>query len=479
MKAKTWLISWLIIVISVLSISSALVYIVDPFFHYHMPDTDNYYYEINNQRSQNDGIIRHFVYDAMITGTSMTENFRTTETDRLFGCNSIKVPFEGGSYKEINDNIAKALKVNDELKIIIRCMDMMRFFDSYDLMRLDLGKFPTYLYDDNPFNDVEYLLNRDVVLDRTCPMILSRYRGESKPGITDFDEYSNWQVSYTFGINYVLRGGITFTDTEQTHLSDEEKETIRKNIDLNVTSIADEYPDVDFYYYYSPYSVVKWNSWKNEGLLYKYLEAEAYITELIVPHKNIHLFSFNNRTDITTDLNNYKDDTHYAIWINSLILKWLSGEQYRITEENYKDYLKQEYEFYTTFDYTSIKDQDDYEADYYAAALLNQELTGVEPLNVADEREFTVNLDEGYNYLCFDGQKVAEQGKLAAYVYDEEGELVEKLEKDSSDLDDEVHQYVIDLSAVNGMVTIVLNKEDSALTENYEPDYEFSNICMY
>ena len=211
----------------------------------------------------------------------------------------------------------------------------------------------------------------------------------------------------------------------------------------------------------------------------QYLEAEAYITELIVPHKNIHLFSFNNRTDITTDLNNYKDDIHYAIWINSLILKWLSGEQYRITEENYKDYLKQEYEFYTTFDYTSIKDQDDYEADYYAAALLNQELTGVEPLNVADEREFTVNLDEGYNYLCFDGQKVAEQGKLAAYVYDEEGELVEKLEKDSSDLDEEVHQYVIDLSAVNGMVTIVLNKEDSALTENYEPDYEFSNICMY
>ena len=438
MKAKTWLISWLIIVISVLSILSALVYKVDPFFHYHMPDTDNYYYEINNQRSQNDGIIRHFVYDAMITGTSMTENFRTTETDRLFGCNSIKVPFEGGSYKEINDNIAKALKVNDELKIIIRCMDMMRFFDSYDLMRLDLGKFPTYLYDDNPFNDVEYLLNRDVVLDRTCPMILSRYRGESKPGITDFDEYSNW-----------------------------------------LTSIADEYPDVDFYYFYSPYSVVKWNSWKNEGLLYKYLEAEAYITELIVPHKNIHLFSFNNRTDITTDLNNYKDDIHYAIWINSLILKWLSGEQYRITEENYKDYLKQEYEFYTTFDYTSIKDQDDYEADYYAAALLNQELTGVEPLNVADEREFTVNLDEGYNYLCFDGQKVAEQGKLAAYVYDEEGELVEKLEKDSSDLDDEVHQYVIDLSAVNGMVTIVLNEEDSSLTENYEPDYEFSNICMY
>ena len=53
------------------------------------------------------------------------------------------------------------------------------------------------------------------------------------------------------------------------------------------------------------------------------LEAEAYITELIIPHKNIHLFSFNRRTDITGHLNNYKDSVHYAIWVNSMVLKWM------------------------------------------------------------------------------------------------------------------------------------------------------------
>ena len=52
-------------------------------------------------------------------------------------------------------------------------------------------------------------------------------------------------------------------------------------------------------------------------------EAEAYITELIIPHKNIPLYSFNSRTDITGDLNNYKDSVHYAIWVNSMVLKWM------------------------------------------------------------------------------------------------------------------------------------------------------------
>ena len=51
---------------------------VDPFFHFHRPDTAAYYYELNSERYQNDGISRYFDYDALITGTSMSENFRTT-----------------------------------------------------------------------------------------------------------------------------------------------------------------------------------------------------------------------------------------------------------------------------------------------------------------------------------------------------------------------------------------------------------------
>ena len=66
-----------------------------------------------------------------------------------------------------------------------------------------------------------------------------------------------------FGINTIRTDSLTVTEIEQIHLNDEEKEIIKKNIELNVTNVADEYPDVEFYYFYSPYSVVSWNVWRN------------------------------------------------------------------------------------------------------------------------------------------------------------------------------------------------------------------------
>ena len=110
--------AWLAIVVAILSGMGFLVYQVDPYIHYHAPHVDRYFYSLDNQRSQNDGISKHFEYDAMITGTSMTENFRTSEMDEIFGCHSIKVPFSGGSFKEINDNVTKALEANnpDDIK---------------------------------------------------------------------------------------------------------------------------------------------------------------------------------------------------------------------------------------------------------------------------------------------------------------------------------------------------------------------------
>ena len=160
MKAKTWLAGWAVLVVAALGLIGYEVYKVDPYFHYHKPDTSAYYYVLNNQRSQNDGISKHFDYNALITGTSMTENFKTSELDEIFDVHSIKVSYSGGSYKEMNDNLKIALRHNPNLKTIVRCLDMGFFFDSPNRMREDLGKYPTYLYDENPFNDVQYVYVR-------------------------------------------------------------------------------------------------------------------------------------------------------------------------------------------------------------------------------------------------------------------------------------------------------------------------------
>lgn len=464
MKAKNWLIIWFITVITALIIVGIQVYRVDPFFHYRKPDTDTYFYVMDNERSQNDGIVKHFTYDAIITGTSLVETFRTSEMDAIFGCNSIKIPFPGASYREINDAVRTALQYNPDVRIVVRCLDISHFYDSSDEMRDDMGVFPTYLYDNNPFNDVEYLLNRDIAFDRAIDMEIDAGREGYDPGITSFDEYGVPDEEFTYGI-----GNHFFTvqePEEWIHLSDEQRAVIEENIRLNVTDIADEHPDVDFYYYYPMYSVAWWCSLYNEGSIYSMLEAERYITELILSHDNIHLYSFIGCSDINSDLNNYRDFIHCGPWINSLILEWLNEGRYQLTLDNYDEVLTGELDYLTTFDYESLNGQTDYEHDYYAAALINRELTGAEPVSVYDYCEvdddyaidavyFNVDLDEGYNCLVFRVPEDLSGDGPCVRVYDQDNGLV--LEDDFWDCNtDDEYPFAVDLSGIEGVVEIVI-----------------------
>ncbi|MCR5416322.1 MAG: hypothetical protein K6E79_05975 [Pseudobutyrivibrio sp.] len=352
-SSKKWFVSMLIILCLVLVTMASVIIVVDPYFHYHKP-LAGLYYELNNERSQNDGIIRHFDYDAIITGTSMAENFKTSEMDDIFGTNSIKVTFAGGSYNEINENLEKALKLHPEVKTVVRPLDYSYLMDPVDRTREDLGTYPDYLYDDNPFNDVNYFFNKEILFDICLPMIEDAMAG--KPGgITSFDDYSNWMDTAEFGPAAALGDRTSFSEpTTKEPFVDELKEATKENITKNVIELAQANPDVQFYYYFTPYSVAWWGGVYEEGTMYRWIAAEQYAIELMLECDNIHLYSFNTEFDLTTDLNNYSDECHHGDWINSQILGWLYSGNYLLTKDNYMEYINEETQYYESFDYNSL-----------------------------------------------------------------------------------------------------------------------------
>lgn len=530
MKSKLWIIGYLVLVVGALTIAGAWVVKVDPFFHYHKPLTEVYYYSLNNERSQNDGISRNFDYDALITGTSMIQNFKTSELNAIFGTDSIKVPYSGASYREINDNLINALANNTNLKIIVRGLDMNKFLKDKDAMRLDLGKYPTYLYDKNIFNDVKYVFNRDVLFNRVYQMVLENDTEGFEPGITSFDVYSNWMAGYTFGVNTVLSNGVAVQDAgTPVHLTDVEREVVLENIHQNVTSIAEQYPEVTFYYFFTPYSAVWWQGLENDGTIYQQIEAEKLVIEEILKYNNIKLYSFNNLTDITTDLNNYKDATHYGSWINSLILQYMYDGKCLLTYENYEEYLKEELSFYTSFDYGQLNDQEDYENDYFAEALLDEKINGVVPVSFSEEMllqgelnsaSVILNQHDGsvgiectgslqrepngevsasdyiiateyvgckiiiddisdYEYLVFYGMKKQDHGQPSVYIYNEDNEVIAEFTTNYNDLDNEWHQYLINVSKLAGRVTVIFNGGYVDSTGSSDSLYIFSDITLY
>ncbi len=530
MRANKWLLCWATLVMSALLAFSLLVYGIDPYFHYHKPYTDKYYYKLDSQRDQNDGISKHFEYDGIITGTSMTEYFKVSEAENIFGGHFIKVPYPGASYKEINDNLSRAIKSNPNIRTIIRGLDMDYFTNDADLMRTDLGIFPYHLYDKNPFNDVKYLLNRDVIIS-SLDMIAESYNDDFVPGITSFD-YNRSDI-WTHGKNAVIPEGKVLnniiTDTiNSSYLSIDEKKTIHDNITINVTNLADQYPEIDFFYFYPPYSAFYWYSLYEKGEINKQFEILRYVTDLIVSHTNIHLYSFNSKIDIISDLNNYRDANHYGSWINSIILKWMKEGECQITLDNKDIFISKEQDIISNFDYESLNTQTDYEYDFLAAALINHALTGATPKEIFSYKDiiiqndnteisfdssknshviycyntiipnnvdslgrylydnssevvnFSLDLDGNYNYLVFKGQKSSGNAIPTVYVYDETGSILKSLSINNENyLSYEENTFVINLSDFSGKIQVIFGLSISASEYTELSQYLFYDIYLY
>lgn len=350
MESKKWSVILLAFVLAILFLIGGITAWVDPFFHYHAPQ-DRLQYPINNQRYQNNGIVRHFSYDALITGTSMTENFKTSECDALFDVNTVKVSFSGATFTEVNENLRRALDSNPDIKLVIYGLDGWFLFAAKDSWRTD-AEYPTYLYDDNPFNDVNYLLNKDILLENSLEVLDYTRSGQKT---TDFDTYSNWNSGYSFQAADVVQSYSRKPQSKGTNpLTEEDAEQITYNMSRCIVDVAKAYPDVQFYYFFPPYSCLYWDDLIRQGSLELQAEAFSLASGLLLEAENIHLFSFYEDYETTGNLNNYRDIVHYSEDINSLILQRMKNGEYQLTKENYQAHWQRILEYYQAFDFDGL-----------------------------------------------------------------------------------------------------------------------------
>lgn len=345
MKAKNWNIIVIVASLLLLLILAVTTAIIDPFLHYHKP-LDFLEYPLKDERYQNDGITRHFEYDALITGTSMTQNFKPSEFDALWGTNTIKASYSGATYHELNEHIRRALEYNTDIKYVLCSLDGTRLIAPADAYGYEGN--PDYLYDSNPFNDVEYLLNKEVV-PKTIAVVNYTRAGEQTPTM---DEYGNWNQYMTFGRDAVVSSfELQPIREEEVVLSEDDIEMIRENVTKNFLATALAHPDTQFILFYPPYSICYWEGLVRGNQLKSQLQAEEMAAEILLTAENVHLYSFSDRTDIIDNLDNYGDTLHYGEWINSEILQCISKGDGKLTKDNYKEFFREIKTLYSNYTY--------------------------------------------------------------------------------------------------------------------------------
>lgn len=345
---KAWIGKSILIVFVGLTLLGGVVVYIDPYFHFHAP-LKQFQYPMDNERYQNDGITRNFEYNAIITGTSMTENFKTSEFDRLFSVNAIKIPFAGAKYKEINEALQRAIERNKSIKCIVRGLDGS--FLLYDKDMQYRETYPDYLYDKWLINDVSYVFNKEVLFGNVRDVIDYTYSGQKSPS---FDEYMYWADVFTYGRDAILEHYSRGAKQELCSLSTEDVERLEANLEQNVISTIKENPQIDFYIFFPPYSIYYWDELYCCGTIKKQLDAEKYTIKKLVSYENVYMYSFHDEYDMICNPNLYKDKSHYNADINSRILQWMSNGEHRLTEENYEDYCERIEQFYMTYDYDGL-----------------------------------------------------------------------------------------------------------------------------
>lgn len=351
-KYKRWLGLTLGLTAAGLVFFGGLTAVVDPFFHFHKP-LSGMAYPIDSERYQNDGISRHFTYDAVITGTSMTENFKASQFDSLFGTNSIKIPFGGATYKEVDQAVRRAISNNPDIKIVLRSLDGSFLIQDKDAWN-ETAPRPDYLYDENPFNDVNYIWNKEVIFGNVKSVFARTEAGEKT---TTFDQYMNWAPEKEWGKEAVRR---TYSRPEERFvrenpLTEEDARMVRENLEQNVIAAARENPEITFYCFFPPYSVAYWDSeLAAKGDMGRQIEALRLAASLLLEVDNIRLFAFDDQTQITCNLDNYMDVLHYSEAVGDQLLAWMAAGEHRLTRENMDAYFEKVEAFYRGYDYEGI-----------------------------------------------------------------------------------------------------------------------------
>lgn len=283
--------------------------IVDPYQQYRASDKF-----IGNQRLEIGGVARNHDYDAFITGSSMAMNHYPSLADSLWG------------WKTKNFSIMGA--TDDDYSVILpfiisrgKAQNIILALDYFSFARRR-GAVNRYLYDDNVWNDYEYLWNytslKFTFQKLRAPLGAENLYHFSSP-VGRHELLRDYQSKLEAG-GYE---GENFDIEQMTTRFDESLYSVIKNS-------AD---DVTWYVYFPPYSILEFIIYDKFGNLDTNLELKRHITERLSTLHNVRLYDFQQSPWIT-DLDEYMDLRHHSHEYNKAILQSIHNNEFRVIPDS-------------------------------------------------------------------------------------------------------------------------------------------------
>ena len=334
----------------ILGLIMAFMIVIDPLFQYHYPwfgmepilsgeSKEQYYVP---------GMAKSFEYDTAIIGTSMSENFRPSWFENIWGGKTVKLTISG-SYPVEYHKVLKLVLNHEDIANIVMNID-----SSYLQSDPNTGRWedlPDYLYDYNFLNDGPYLFNKEVIFNFGQKLL----RRNHSRKYTDFDLLFSWDSNAEYG-REIVQGLIEpeYKRCDSNMLSCYEAWS-EENIESLFTVIKNN-PDVHFTVFIAPYSIAYWyDEYRAERVDY-WERRYASLFDRLLRLDNVSIYFFTDEKAITmiTDLDNYKDKTHYSAEVSRYIVDCIQNQENQLSNGDYKKVLNTFFNYVRNFDYSQL-----------------------------------------------------------------------------------------------------------------------------
>ena len=348
MNSKRIIIATLSLLLAALLLVGTVNVLIDPLFVYHKP-WFGLEPNIINERYQNAGIARNFDFENAIIGNSMSQNFILSDAEKALDGKTVKLTAPGShmlDWSYVLDVLSKRKKHPE--KVLLN-------FDTGFILSSDketMHKMPTYLYDDSYWNDVEYLFNFTLLNKYTYGSL----KANKNNSVADYNTAFIWTQENDTGKEKVLAGYYK-EKNKQVETEQNVEFFTEENLEL-LKKYVESMPDTQFVFFGAPFSVLYWNDIYECGQLDDYKIEFENAFRFMSQYDNITMYFWTDEEmlNIMSDLDNYKDSSHYGAHISKEILRRIDEEIGVLPKEEkaWKAALERYFTYLENFDYTTL-----------------------------------------------------------------------------------------------------------------------------
>lgn len=313
------------------------VWAVDPCLYYRVPEKAVFF----NERYQNAGLLRHARADTVLLGTSMVANYRPSQVESVFGGSAVKLTVPDGYMSEFDTILSAAFRAHPPERVIFGLDANILIRDESGLT----GALPAYLYNANPLDDMQYLLNRDTLYYSVYALLAAR-RGD----VTAVDDAFTWDDTVWWNHMTVMDNYERPDPVEETLPADVYLEHAEANLAVIEGWIA-AHPDTEFDIFLPPYSILFWDKMGRLGETDAVFAALELACETLLQYGNVRFYNFLMDADIVTNLDNYCDYIHHSSEAAGMVLEKMRAGDCLVTAENWRETLANWRDFVVNYDY--------------------------------------------------------------------------------------------------------------------------------